>query len=73
MGKRKKTGGGIKMDYYKLKRQALTEIKQLAEKGVSSEDICFFIYEKFGLGQRFVINYYDELQARGFVKTKKKK
>lgn len=55
------------MDYYKLKRQALSEIKQLAGVNTPYDDIVFFIYEKFGFTERFVRNYYDELLARGFV------
>ena len=61
------------MDYYKLKKQASANIKKLAGEGVTYEDIVFFIFEEYGLSEKFVQNYYDELLARGFVKKKKAK
>ena len=61
------------MDFYDKRKQACEKIKSMASEGIEFDDIVFFIYEEYALSKKIVQAYYDELQARGFVKKVKKK
>ena len=56
-------------NYYKEKRNAQAEIKTLASKKTSFEDIAFFILEKYGFSKKMVLEYYNLLAERGFIEN----
>lgn len=60
------------MSYYQEKIKAQADIKKLMEKKVCRHDIEFYILETYGFGNKMVIEYYDLLSERGYLKKDKK-